>query len=121
MTAARPHAQHAPRGAPEKAVVRDITRFLHALGYVVNDMSQPRASMMPVGLPDLYAMHRGYPGHPGHAIWVEAKAARGRVSEAQQAWHAAARAAGQTVLVARSAADLIPLLRSLGAPLTPDP
>ena len=97
---------------PEKAVQRSITLFLAALGYHVSDFSQPRASMQTPGIPDLHAM-----GH-GHAFWIEVKAPRGRVSPAQAAWHEAARAAGQMVLVARSAADLVGPLREMGAPIT---
>ena len=113
MTGARPHTQHAPRTAPEKAVQRACTNLLHALGFTVSDFSQPRASMQTPGVPDIHAMHPKY-----GALWIECKSATGRTSPAQGAWHAAARAAGQTVVIARSAADLIPLLRSLGAPVS---
>lgn len=99
--------------SPEKAVQQAVTRFLAALGYVVSDMSQPRASMQTAGLPDLYAMHPRL----GHALWVEVKTPKGRVSPAQTAWHDAARRAGQTVVVARSASDLVEPLRALGAPI----
>jgi hypothetical protein len=98
---------------PEKAVQRSITLFLLTLGYKVSDFSQPRASLQTRGIPDLYAMHPAL----GHAFWVEVKSAKGRVSPAQAAWHAVARDAGQTVLVARSAADLVVPLRALGAPI----
>ncbi|HEX9951232.1 MAG TPA: hypothetical protein VGB53_05645 [Rubricoccaceae bacterium] len=95
----------------EKQVQRDIVVFLGLLGYLVSDFSQPRASMQTPGIPDLHAM-----GH-GHALWIEVKTAKGVVSPAQAAWHDAARAAGQTVVVARSAADLVDPLRALGAPI----
>lgn len=100
--------------APEKTVQRAVTRFLLALGYVVSDLSQPRASMQTAGLPDLFAMHPRL----GHALWIEVKAARGRVSPAQADWHNIARRAGQMVVVARSATDLVGPLRELGNPIT---
>lgn len=103
------------RSAPEKAVQRAVTDALHRMGFRVSDLSQPRASMQTPGLPDLYAQHP----HWGICLWVEVKAARGRLSPAQAAWHEAERAAGGTVVVARSAADLIPTLRALGAPIEP--
>lgn len=104
-----------PDSRSEKAVQAAIVSFARHLGYHVTDTSQPRASMVTLGLPDLLLM-----GH-GHAAWVEVKARRGRLSPAQSAWHDAARAAGQTVLVARSASDLVEPLRALGAPIAPQP
>ena len=101
----------------EKQVQRDIAVFLGLLGYLVSDFSQPRATKQTPGIPDLHAMHPGHSGNHGHAIWIEVKAETGRMSPAQSAWHTAARAAGQTVVVARSAADLLAPLRALGAPI----
>lgn len=106
---AHPHTQR--RRAPEKAVQAACKRLLTLAGFHVSDLSQSRATQQTAGLPDLYAM-----GH-GHAVWVEVKAPNGRVTPAQEAWHETARANGQTVLVPRSAADLIEPLRALGAPI----
>lgn len=108
---ARPHTAPPLDRRPEKTVQADIVRFLHALGCHVSDLSQPRATMQTEGIPDLFVMA------VGGAFWCEVKTRRGRVSAAQQAWHDRARAAGQTVIVARSAADLVDPLRALGAPL----
>lgn len=97
----------------EKAVQREVTRFLSALGFDVDDMSQPRATMQAEGIPDLYAVHAGL----SLRLWVECKSATGRLRPAQAAWHERERAAGGTVLVARSAADLVAPLKALGAPI----
>ena len=94
----------------EKAVQLNITRFLCALGCTVNDMSQPRASMMPVGLPDLYVQHPDL-----GTFWVEVKSPTGRVRPTQTAWHERERQAGGTVYVARCAADLIEPMQARGA------
>lgn len=101
------------RSAPEKAVQRAVADALARMGFRVSDLSQPRASMQTPGLPDLYAHHPRW----RICLWVEVKAPRGRLSPTQAAWHEAERAAGGTVVVARSAADLIEPLRALGAPI----
>lgn len=109
-----PAAAHTARpSATEKAVQAGVVRALRAMGFVVNDMSQPRATKQAPGVPDLYAQHPAW----GIRLWVEVKAARGRVRHAQQRWHEAERAAGGAVVVARSAADLLAPLRALGAPI----
>lgn len=52
--------------------------------------------------------------HPaGRLLGVEAKAGSGRLSPPQRAWHAAARAAGGFVCVARSVTELDHLLSEL--------
>lgn len=76
----------------ETQVQRDIAVFLALLGYLVSDFSQPRATKQTPGIPDLHAM-----GH-GHSL-----------------------ANGETVVVARSAHDLVETLRALGAPIHPTP
>lgn len=115
---ARPHANRSLDTRDEKAVQAAVVRLLRSLGYAVSDFSQSRATQQTPGVPDLHAMH---PGHgrtgAGHSIWVEVKTAQGRLRPSQVAWHTAAREAGQTVLVARSAADLVAPLRALGAPV----
>ncbi|HEX8298714.1 MAG TPA: VRR-NUC domain-containing protein [Rubricoccaceae bacterium] len=95
----------------EKVVQADIVRFAQALGHHGTDTSQPRASIVMPGLPDLLLM-----GH-GAADWVEVKTACGRMTAAQHAWHEAARAAGQRVVVC-SEADLAETRRAPGAPVT---
>lgn len=105
---------------PEKAVQRDVAAFLRALGYHVSDLSQPRATCQTEGLPDLYAMRAPFPGAESdvpNALWVEVKTSRGTLRPSQARWHAEAEAAGVPVVVARSAADLLPTLRALGAPI----
>ena len=99
--------------APEKAVQAAVTAALRAMGFAVSDLSQPRASMQTPGIPDLYAQHPGW----GIRLWVEVKARRGRTSAAQDRWHDAERRAGGTVVVARSAGDVVDALRALGAPI----
>ena len=107
-----PHANRQP-AMREKAVQRDVALALRAMGFAVSDLSQPRASMQTPGIPDLYAHHPAW----GVRLWVEVKTARGRVSPAQDRWHEAERAAGGTVVVARSAGDVVDALRDLGAPI----
>lgn len=121
---AKPHADRALDDRDEKAVQADVTRLLRALGYHVTDTSQPHAAKVTPGLPDLLAMHPGHrdpaaPGgrRPGHVLFVECKGPRGRLRPSQAAWHAVADHCGQVVVVARSAADLLPALRALGAPI----
>lgn len=97
--------------APEKAVEAGIIRDLRALGFHVTKTSQPRASMLTEGIPDLYAM-----GH-GCGLWIEVKTATGRVRPSQLAWHAEAARNGVAVVVARSSADVVAALRGLGAPI----
>ena len=94
----------------EKHIQREIIRFLCALGCTVNDMSQPRATMLPIGLPDLYVQHPTL-----GVFWVEVKSPTGRVRPSQAEWHEREREAGGTVYVARSAADLIEPLQQRGA------
>ncbi len=53
------------------------------------------------GTPDIIACIAG------RLVGIEVKAPRGRLTEAQEAWHANARAAGALVIVARSVDDVI--------------
>lgn len=98
---------------PEKAIQRDIVRALSRLGFHVDDMSQPRASMMPRGLPDLRARHPRW----RTSLWIEVKTPTGRVSRDQQQWHELERTAGGTVLVTRSVDELLEQLAGLGLPI----
>ena len=106
----------------EKDIEADVIRVLTAVGYRVTKTSQhgkPRG--MTEGVPDLYAMHPGVPYSatqgPPHAIWVEVKSAAGRLRDSQVRWHRDAAACGVTVIVARSAADLVAPLQALGIPI----
>lgn len=98
---------------PEKAIQRDVIRALRALGFDVDDMSQPRASMMARGLPDLRARHPRW----RTTLWVEVKTPRGRLSDHQRQWHELEHACGGTVLVTRSADELLEQLAALGLPI----
>lgn len=102
------------RAVREKSVQRDIVCALQTLGFTVDDLTQPRATMMPLGLPDLYARHAAWQMR----LWIECKSATGRTRLTQLAWHQAERAAGGSVIVARSVAEVIDGLRALGAPIT---
>ena len=86
---------------------------LRRMGFGVTKTSQPRASMVTEGIPDLYARHPRW----GLRVWIEVKAGTNRPSAVQTAWHAAEREAGGTVLVVWSVEDLIRELKALGAPI----
>jgi len=101
------------RGAPEKRVQAAIRRALSVLGFQVYDLTQPRATKMPIGLPDLYARHRGW----RIRLWIEVKAGRRQPTPAQAAWIADEREAGGHAIVARSVGDVLDALRELGAPI----
>lgn len=101
----------------EKQIQREIVQFLELVGYHVSDFSQPRATMQTPGVPDLHAMYGGHRAGTPHAVWIEVKTPQGRLSLIQQSWHAQARAAGETVIVARCCADLVEPLSALGAPI----
>src|SRR5512136_52723 len=102
------------RAQPEKAVQRAIVRGLRTLGMTVQDLTQPRRTMMPAGLPDLLAWHTGWKIH----LWIEVKAGRNMPSPAQLAWHHEARAVGMNVTLAWSLGDVLDELVRLGAPIT---
>lgn len=101
------------RQHPEKAIEADLITALRRMGFRVTKTSQPRASMVTPGIPDLYAVHPAW----GLRVWVEVKAPGGKVSHAQAVWHEGERAAGGTVLVIRSVGELVEELRALGAPI----
>lgn len=109
-----PAAQKKRRNQPEKQVQREITKNLRMLGFDVNDLSQPRRTMLPRGLPDLYVRH----GRWKIRLWIECKAGRGRPSFDQVAWHEEERAAGGTVVVAWCWSDVLQELLRMGAPLS---
>lgn len=65
----------------EKAEQHAIKRILLACGFVVYNLSQPRATKQTAGLPDLYAVHKSQP----ICFWFEVKRSNGgRMSEEQQ-------------------------------------
>ena len=101
------------RRAPEKRVQAAVKRALTTLGFGVSDLSQPRASMVTPGIPDLYVTH----GRWGLALWIEVKAGKNDLSPAQRAWHREAEAAGATVLTVWSVDDLVAGLKGLGVPI----
>ena len=109
----RPVVMRRGRAAPEKRLQWEIRRELQKLGCEVCDMTQPRATMLPLGLPDLYARHPRWKLR----LWIEVKTPRGRVRPAQAAWIEAERAAGGHAIVARSVGDVLDALRDLGAPI----
>jgi len=90
----------------EKEIQSDIRRLLELHGYQVDDMSQPRRSMMPVGLPDLRARHV----KREERFWVEVKRPGNAPTSAQREWHEAEREAGGEVYVVTSAAQMHEIL-----------
>jgi hypothetical protein len=97
----------------EKTVQNHVKQAARALGFCVSDLSQPRRTLQTIGLPDLYLAHPVW----RRRFWVEVKRPGGKVSAAQQAWHAVERDAGGTVLVVYGVADLVAGLQALGAPI----
>ena len=109
----RPVVMRKGRAAPEKRLQWEIRRELQKLGCEVCDLTQPRATMLPLGLPDLYVRHEGWRVR----VWMEVKTDRGRLSPWQEAWLARERAAGGHAAVVRSVNDAINALRAAGAPI----
>lgn len=97
----------------EKHVEADIIKALDNMGFAVTKTSQPRPSMLTLGIPDLYAAHPVW----GIRCWIEVKRPGGKTSAHQEAWHAAERAAGGTVFVADGVRSLLHELKALGAPV----
>lgn len=95
-------AVEALRRVSEKRVQREVVKVLQLHQYVVDDFSQPRASMQTPGIPDLRARNAAR----RIRFWVEVKRPGGRLSPAQEAWHELERAAGGTVFVVGSAAEM---------------
>lgn len=97
-----------PKSKPptEKQVQQQVKRLLHHLGFIVSDLSQPRASMQTAGLPDLYCQHRRLKA----CFWVEVKRPGGKVSDNQQAWHENEHESGGTVYVVHSASEMADIL-----------
>ena len=99
----------------EKFVQRKIKLAAQDLGFEVMDMSQPRASMMPRGLPDLYLRHRP----KQFRCWVEVKRPDvGIVSSAQAAWILWERECGGIAFVADSVERFVHQLEEHGFPVT---
>lgn len=97
----------------EKAIEADIIRNIRQLGAFVVKMSQPRRTMVTEGTPDLLILW----GRFNVALWVEVKRPGGKLRTMQAVWHREARAAGQTVIVASSTADVIRELQRMGVPI----
>lgn len=93
--------------AAEKGLQRRMVRWLRDMGFEVMDMTQPRATMMPVGLPDLYVRHT----HWQLRAWIEVKTGERTLTPEQELWHKCERLAGGTVLVARSVDDVAGWIR----------
>ena len=98
----------------EKQVQHQIKLAAEALGFEVQDMSQPRASMMPRGLPDLYLRHRA----KQFRAFVEIKRPGGKVSSAQAAWIMWERDCGGIAFVADSVERFIHQLHEHGFPVS---
>lgn len=107
------------RRAPEKRLESSIIKALWKLGFRVTKTSQPRPSMITIGVPDLYASHGRY----GVRLWIEVKAAhrkreaREGLSIEQLQWIRDERAAGGNAMVAYSVEDVLQELKRLGVPL----
>lgn len=63
------------------------------------------------GIPDLFL---ALPG--GRLMWIECKAAKGKLNPEQRAMHAALADLGHTVIVARSVEDVRTALKIIGEP-----
>ena len=100
----------------EKVVQRQIKDAAWSLGFEVMDMSQPRASMMPIGLPDIYMRHSA----KQFRCFVEVKRDGGRLSTAQRAWLEAERVCGGVAFVADSVESFIEQLEVHGFPVHMD-
>jgi hypothetical protein len=108
----RTRAATGRRQQPEKRVQREIVRALRGLGCYVADLSQPQATMLPEGLPDLWWCHPVWK----LSGWIEVKAPGGTLRPAQAVWHEMVREAGQHVAVCRSVGEALGALRTAGAP-----
>lgn len=89
---------------PEAMVERDITAFFRQIGCAVYKLSQGYrkergGTRQTPGIPDLYVMH---PDIPNGALWIECKAERGRVSDAQRAFADECVRCGVSYLLAKS-------------------
>jgi hypothetical protein len=66
----------------EKAIVAAADKQLRALGFIIVNFSQPRASKQTAGIPD----HRFYHPARGLCFWWEAKSPTGEQSPAQRSF-----------------------------------
>lgn len=85
----------------EKEIQREVIKVLRLHGYEVDDMTQPRATMMPLGLPDLRAVSVRHKDR----FWLEVKRPGEEPTDYQRDWHERETAAGGAVYVVRSAHD----------------
>lgn len=86
----------------EKAVEHDGDRLMETLGFEVVRLSQPRRSMVTIGLPDRRYYHRA----KQLATWWEAKRVGGTQSAAQREFQAMVEAVGEEIVVGTDAALL---------------
>lgn len=108
------------RDTPEKRVESAIIRNLKKLGFRVTKTSQPRPSMITLGVPDLYVSHWRWKVR----LWIEVKAPsrrtekNGGLTTDQVQWARDERAAGGDVMVAYSMDDVVEALKLRGVPIT---
>lgn len=105
------------RVATEAEVQQEVATVLRSLGFVVTSFDQgyrpDGSTRQTVGVPDLFATHPKL----SISLWVEVKRPGGKASAAQREWHRTAREAGNLVVVAESAVEVVDYLREHGAPL----
>ena len=98
------------RQRPELAVESACVQYLQLCGYAVWSTAQPFRPAIHAGLADLIALKPGAP-----VLFVECKAAQGRVSRPQRLFLTLAQQAGAVAIVAHSAAELADQLAPPGA------
>lgn len=93
---------------PEKSVQTAAKQLCRLRGWLFYDLSQPRATMITPGVPDLVLF-------TPRLIWVECKRGdgRGRLSTAQMVFRQACALAGVPYLVVTSAAELAEKVEAL--------
>jgi len=114
------------RGNPELLVQRAVIAFVKrcvAGGFAFHVPNETGAR---TGRGHLFARHRAgvvsgvpdiYAFWPGGSCWMECKADKGKLSDAQEAMLSMLRDAGQHVGVVRGVEDAEAVLRAAGAPL----
>lgn len=89
------HIQRRGARATEKQVQAAVERLYRLFGCVVNNLSQPRATMQTPGIPDLYVQCP----KRGLSFWHETKTSSGRLSAAQVAFRDREAACRRVVVV----------------------
>lgn len=100
----------------EKAIQVEIVKTYRAFGFVVYELSQPRATMQTEGIPDLHCMHP----RRGVALWHESKTLDGELRPAQQEFRNFCRATNQLhtyggVSAAEDMLEVLGIARRVGA------